>query len=153
MIEVATERPRREFVGELAARLDQTGAGYAVHPRRVDAVEMHGMGVRAAVLEDDPQALAFDASQRRAGNAPVVGPGRKEDPRCDLDLAIEGGDGPFADPAAVGVGPDAAIVEIGEDGGRVEAVPAVIDPADDTIAARGMSVAGMRLGLDATTGG
>ena len=47
VIEMAAEREGVELVDELLARADLAGAGNAVHAGRVDAVEMHGMGVRA----------------------------------------------------------------------------------------------------------
>ena len=45
MVEVAAEGLGIEFVNELLARIDQPGALNAVHPRRVNAVKMHGMRV------------------------------------------------------------------------------------------------------------
>ena len=47
VIEMAAEGLGVELVDELLAGTDQPGAGNAVHPRRMDAVEMHGMRVRA----------------------------------------------------------------------------------------------------------
>ena len=60
----------------------------AVHLGRVDAVEVDRVRVRRAVDERDPQPLALAAAQRRAGDAPVVGPGRVLDAGRDLDLLL-----------------------------------------------------------------
>jgi len=59
MVEMAAERLGIEFVDEFVAGVDQARPRHAVHPRRVDAVEMHGMRVRAVILEDDPQPVAI----------------------------------------------------------------------------------------------
>ena len=92
VIEVAAERLGVELVDELLARSDQPGARHPVHARRMDAVEMHGVRVRAVVLENDPQPVAFGRAQCGPGNTTVVGPGRKHDARRDLDLLVLGRD-------------------------------------------------------------
>ena len=88
VIEMAAERKGVELVCELLAWGDLAGAGNSVHPGRMDAVEMHGMAVRAVVPKDDANPIAFGDAQARSGDAAVIGPGRKEDPRSDLDLLV-----------------------------------------------------------------
>ena len=91
MVEVQPGRQGVELVDGLAARRDLAGAeaGHAVHLGRVDAVEVDRVRVVRAVDERDPQALALAAAQRRAGDAPVVGPGRELHARGDLDLLVD----------------------------------------------------------------
>ena len=55
VIEMAAEGLRFELVDELAAGIDNAGTRHAVHARRMDAVEVHRMGMRAAVDEPDSQ--------------------------------------------------------------------------------------------------
>ena len=81
--------PRLELVGELVARLDDLED--AVHVRRVDAVEVDRVRVRAGVREADAQDVALGRAQHRAGDGAVVRPGREEDARRDLDLAVDRG--------------------------------------------------------------
>ena len=130
VIEVAAERLGVELVDELLARIDQAGARHAVHARRMDAVEMHRVRMRAVVLEDDPQPVAFGRAQRRAGHAAVVGPGREHDARRDLDLLVLGDDLEGPQRAAVGQRRDRAGLPVGQHRGRIEAVAGVVDLAD-----------------------
>ena len=75
--------------------------GHAVHLGRVDAVEVDRVRVLRAVDERDPQPLALARAQRRAGDAPVVGPGRELHARRDLDLLVDRDQLPLAQhPAA-----------------------------------------------------
>ena len=62
----------------------------AVHLRRMPAVEVNRVRVRALVDEGDPHAVAFGRAERRPGHLAVERPRRKEDARRDLDLAIDG---------------------------------------------------------------
>ncbi len=88
VIEMAAERKGVELVREFLAGADLAGAGNSVHPGRMDAVEMDGMAVRAVVPEDDANPIALRDPQARAGHPAVIGPGREEDPRRDLDLLV-----------------------------------------------------------------
>ena len=88
VIEVASEGEGVELVGEFLAGSDFAGARDAVHAGRVDAVEMDGVAVRAVVLEDDANAVALGDAQAWARHPAIVGPGREEDARRDLDLLV-----------------------------------------------------------------
>ena len=68
---------------------------------------MDGVAVRAVVAEDDANAVALGHPQAGAGDATVVGPGREEDARRDLDLLV------LADDLE---GPQRAPVRQGRDG-------------------------------------
>ena len=92
VVEVTAERAGLEFVDERLAGQDLAGAGHAVDARRMDAMKVHGVRHGAGVGERDADQVALGHAQRRAGHAPVVGPGREEHARRDLDLAIERGD-------------------------------------------------------------
>lgn len=135
VIEVAAEGEGVELVDELAAGFGHAGAGHPVHPRRMDAVEMHGVGMRAPVPEPDPHAVALGDPDRRARHAAVVGPGREHDPRGDLDLLVLGGDLELAHGAAGVVAADRAGVPVGQHGERIEAVPSAVDGPDSGHAA------------------
>jgi hypothetical protein len=106
----------------------------------MDAVEVHRMGVGGAVLEDDAQPFALDAAQRRSGDAAVEGPRWEKHPRRDLDLLVDRGHHPFAHDAAVRVGLQLAIVEVGQNSGRIEPVALVIDGTDEPVVAGGAAM-------------
>ena len=144
VIEVAAERLGVELVDELLARTDQPGARHAVHARRMDAVEMHRVRMRAVVPEDDPQPLALLGAERRPGHAAVVGPGREHDARRDLDLLVLGRDLEGPQRAPVGQRRDRAGLPVGQHCRRIEAVAGVVDLADRDHRAVGGAVAGRR---------
>ena len=102
VVEVQAERRGVELVDGRLARLDVAGADArdAVHHVAVDAVEVDRVRVARAVREADPQPLALARAQRRAGHAPVVGPGGVLDAGRHLDLAVLGDDVPLAHAAA-----------------------------------------------------
>ncbi len=102
VVEVEAERLGVELVQELPSRRHLMLGQRAVHGRRMPAVEMHGVGVRALVEEADADPIALGGAQRRAGHLAVVGPGREEDAGRDLDLAIDGVDLVLAQQRAVG---------------------------------------------------
>ena len=85
------------------------------------------MRMRAKVLEDDAQPLAFGGAQRRAGHAAVEGPGREHDARRDLDLLVLGGHLEGAQRAAVGQRSRPSRFPVGQHRGRIEAVAGVVD--------------------------
>ena len=87
VVEVQPGRPRLELVGELAARVDDLE--HAVHVRRMDAVEVDRVRVRAGVDEVDAQRVALGGADDGAGHGAVVRPGREEDARRDLDLPVD----------------------------------------------------------------
>ena len=98
----------------------------------------------AAVEEPDAQALALDAAERRARHAAVEGPGGEGDARRDLELAVDGGDHPFADRPPVRADADLAIVEVGDHLRRIEAVPLMVDRADHAVLAMQLDRLGAR---------
>ena len=93
----------------------------------MDAVEVDGVRVRGAVVERDPQPLAFAAAQRRPRDPPVVGPGGELDARHDLDLFVDRVEHPRAHDAP-GCGPRRRPpVEVTHDLVRIEPVGHVVD--------------------------
>src|SRR5215213_2784051 len=72
VVEVAAKGFGLELVDEFTARKNVTSSRDAVHPGGVDAMEVHRVWVRATVPEDDPDPLALDDPDGRAGDAPVV---------------------------------------------------------------------------------
>jgi hypothetical protein len=96
----------------------------------VDAVEVDAVRVRAVVLEADPHPIALGDPDRRARHPAVVGPGREEEARGDLDFLVLGDDPKLAHGAAVRVLPQRARIPIGEECVRVEAVAGMVDFAD-----------------------
>ena len=103
VIKVTAERKGVELIDELGARFDLADAGDAVHAGAVDAMKMHGMRHRSAIAEHYPQSLALGGAQGWTGHPAVIGPGREEDTRRDLDLLVLGGNPELADRAAIGV--------------------------------------------------
>jgi hypothetical protein len=61
---------------------------HAVHVGRVDAVEVHGVGMRAAVLERNAYPIPLGRPQRRPRHLTVVGPRRVHDAGRHLYLGI-----------------------------------------------------------------
>ena len=92
VIEMQAERLGVELVDELAARHHLMFGQRPVHLRRMPAVEMNRVRVRALIQERDANAVAFGRADRRARHLAVERPRRKEDARRDLDLAIDGDD-------------------------------------------------------------
>ena len=128
VVEVEAERRRVELVGGGLARRDVAGADArdAVHPRRVDAVEVDRVRVRARRSTNlIAQALALARAERGPGHAAVVGPGVVLHARRDLDLLLLGDQLPLAHAVH-----DRALVEVAQDRLRVEAVRPRIDHAD-----------------------
>ena len=145
VVEVAAEREGVELVDELLAGADLAGARHAVHAGRVDAVEVHGVRVRAVVAEDDPHPLALGDAQARARHPAVVGPGREEEPGRDLDLLVLADDLERAQRAAIRQRRDRAGVPVGEERCGVEAVAGVVDLADgDHVAVRAVMAGWVR---------
>ena len=107
----------------------EADARQAVHLGRVDAVEVDRVRMRGAVAEPDPQPLALARAQRRAGYAAVVGPGRELDAGRDLDLLVDRDQLPLAQHAAAREPAGAAVVEVAQQLGGVEAVGGVVDAA------------------------
>src|SRR5262245_13209901 len=91
VIEMAAEGARLELVSEFTAGRHEPGTRYPIHSRRVESVEVHGMRMRAEILEDDTNPVAFGGAQRRSRHAAIEGPGREHDTRRDLDLLVFGG--------------------------------------------------------------
>ena len=85
VVELHPVRPRRELVGVGLAGLDDLED--AVHVRRVDAVEVDRVRVRAAVREVDAQEVVLGGADHRPGHGAVVRPRLEEDALRDLDLA------------------------------------------------------------------
>src|SRR5215217_6832281 len=88
VVEVTTERKGIELVGEHLAGTDLASPQNTIHPCRMDAMKMDGMTMRTVVLEHDPHSVAFGDAQGRTGHSSVVGPGREEEPRRDLDFLV-----------------------------------------------------------------
>ena len=97
VIELHAVRPRLELVGELAP--GRHHLEHAVHVRRMDAVEVNRVRMRAGIDEVDAQHVPLRRPQDRARDRAVVGPGRKEHAGSDFDLGVGCGEGVFADAA------------------------------------------------------
>ena len=136
VVEVDAERFGGELVGVRVADLDiaATDSGHTIVVGAVDAVEVHRVRVAAGIDEVDAEEIALVGPQRRTRHAAVVGPGREEDARRDLDLLVVGHDLPLAHSRAIGAGlGDGAVVEIGQDIDGVPAEPGDIDIADGQV--------------------
>ena len=92
MIKMAAEWLCIEFINELFARVDDTGPWHAVHPRRMDPMEMQGMRVRSIVLQSDLEAVSLSCPQCRPRYPAVIGPGREHYTRRDLNFLLFDGD-------------------------------------------------------------
>ena len=92
----------------------------AVHVRRVDAVEVHRVGVAAAVLEAHADPVALGAAERRARHLAVIGPCRIEHPGCHLDLPVLGDEIVLPERLAAGEAGHPSHVELGQERRRVE---------------------------------
>ncbi len=77
--------------------------------------------MRAAVVEDDADAVALRAPQCRAGDLPVVGPRREEYAGRNLDLGVQRDQLVFAQRLARRQRAHHAVVEMGQEPDRVEA--------------------------------
>ena len=132
VVEVQAEGAGVELVGEALPGVDRAPAApltdprHPVHDRRVEAMEVHRVRVLGAVGEVDPQQLALAAAKRRAGNAPVVGPGLVMDAGRDLDLLVRRHQLPLAQHAAAGQAPGRPEVEIAQHVAGVKAVGRVV---------------------------
>ena len=87
--------------------------------------------MRAVVLEDDAKAVAFGRAQGGTRYPAVVGPGRKEDARRDLDLLVLADDLEGPQRAAVRQGRDDPGLPVGQERRGVEAVRAL--PTSPTV--------------------
>src|SRR5687768_3858122 len=94
VIEMAAEGVGIEDIFEHLAWLDEAGAGDAVHAPGVDAVEMHGVRMGAAVLEADAQALALATAQCGAGDAAGESPGWEHDAGGHFHFLVDADDFP-----------------------------------------------------------
>jgi hypothetical protein len=127
VIQVQPERLGVELVGEPAA--GRNGFVYPVHVAGVDPVEVHGVGVAGGVEEVDPNPVALDRAEGGAGHAAVVCPGLVIHPGHDFDRLHACEHVVLAQHPPVWQGADLAVVEVGQDIGRVEAVGLVVDIA------------------------
>jgi hypothetical protein len=133
VVEVQSERPCVELIGELLADIHEAAAdvlsdpGSAVHHGGMDAVEVDRVGVSAGVDEVDPELIALPGSKRRPGNAAVVRPRVELHAWNDLDLLVVSDELPLAQRAAAGEAPRLAPVEVTCDRTWVEAVHLRID--------------------------
>ena len=90
---------RLELVGE--ATTGRHDLEDAVHVRRVNAVKVDRVRVRARVDEVDSQGVAFGCPEDGTGNGAVVGPGGEEDARRDLDFLVDRGERVLADASSL----------------------------------------------------
>ena len=105
------------------------------------------MAVRAVVPEDDANPVALGHPQAWAGHAAIVGPGREEDARRDLDLLVLADDLEGPQRAAVRQGRDDPGVPVGQERCGVEPVAGAVDVADrDHIAMGAVATARLRVG-------
>jgi hypothetical protein len=86
VVELHPVRARRELVRERAAGLDDLED--AVHVRRVDAVEVDRVRMRAGVGQRDAQEVVLGRADHGTRHGAVVRPRREPDPRRDLDVAV-----------------------------------------------------------------
>ncbi len=135
MIEMATEWLGIHLIGKALTRRDQAGARHPVHACGVDRMEMDRVRMGAGIDEVDAQPFAFDASQRRSGDAALIGPGRKKNARRDFDFLVDGGDGPFTNWTPVESGRDIPVIELGQELLGCKPIRLVIDRAYDLIGA------------------
>src|SRR5680860_545071 len=141
-----------ELVSEYLAGLDisPTDACHTIKESAVDAVEMHGVRVGAVIDEMNTQTFPFVAPQGGAGHLTVIGPGREEDSRRDLDLLVHRHDLPFTYNCAVLHCGWITIVEGGQKLGWIEPHPLDIDIPDRdarTVTLRMVHVLGLMHGL------
>ena len=118
VIEVQPPGLRLKLVDELAARFHDLE--HAIHVGRVDPVEVDGVWVGAPVKEPHAQHIAGGHPQRRSRNLPVIGPGREEHARRDLDFLVHGNDVELAQRAAIRQRRNAAVVKGLKEDHRVE---------------------------------
>ncbi len=118
VVQVQPERLGVELVEIAAARRDHLER--AIHVCRVDAVEVHGMRMAAAVREVDAQPVPFRGADRRPGDLAVVRPRRIEHARRYLDLRVLGVEAVFAQRLPARQRGHLAAVEVREEGRRVE---------------------------------
>ena len=97
VVELHPRRPRLELVREVTARLDDLED--AVHVRRMDAVEVDRVRVRAGVHEADAKEVTLGGPDHGARRRAVVDPGGEEDTRRDLELDVGRGQVVLADAA------------------------------------------------------
>jgi hypothetical protein len=92
----------------------------AVHPDRVDPVEVDRVRVRATVDEAHAQPVALRRADHGARDGAVVRPRGEEHARCDLELAVDRRQRVVTDPAR----------PVRQRGRRVEQGVEVVRPAD-----------------------
>lgn len=144
VIEVAAEGLGVELVGPRLARRDLAGAGNAVHAGRVDAVEVHRVRVAAGVAEANADAVALGRADRRTRHPAIVGPGREEQVRGNLDLLVDRRDLVAAQPPAVRQFGHRAAIEVRQDVMRIETVAGVVHLTDGRHAVGDGAGAGLR---------
>ena len=116
-----------EFVNELLAGFDQRLIQRrTVHLRGMNAVKVNRVRVRTLIFEDDAQPVALGAADARAGNATVVGPGRKHDSGRNFDLFVDCHKFVLAQGLTVLLG-DLAVIPIHQHLHRVETVGGGVD--------------------------
>ena len=124
---VAAVRIGDEFVNELLAGFDQRLIQRrTVHLRGMNAVKVNRVRVRTLIFEDDAQPVALGAADARAGNATVVGPGRKHDSGRNFDLFVYRHKFVLAQGLTVLLG-DLAVIPIHQHLHRVETVGGGVD--------------------------
>ncbi len=102
VVEVQAERLGVELVDKPITRLHLLVRQRPVHLRRVPAVKVDGVRMRAHVDERHADAITLRRAKRGARHLTVVGPRRKEHAGRDLDLAIDREDLVLAKQRAVG---------------------------------------------------
>jgi hypothetical protein len=93
----------------------------------VETVEVHGMGMFAAVCEMDADVVPFGGEERWAGDATVVRPSGELNAGDDLDVLIDRHDFELAQRPSVGECRDPAMIEIVKCITRIETVPFMVN--------------------------
>src|SRR4029453_15508215 len=88
VVELHPVRPRAELVRERGPWVD--GLEDAVHPARMNAVEVDRVRVRSLVREVDAQEVVLSGADDRAGDRTVVGPRVEEHALADPALRAAG---------------------------------------------------------------
>ena len=118
VVELQAGRLGRELVDELVPRADDLED--AVHVRRVDAVKVNRVRVRAGVDEAHAEDVVLGRADDRPRHGAVVRPGREEDSRRDLDLAVDRAQRVLADASRL----------VRQHLGRIQQGVEVVRPAD-----------------------
>src|SRR5581483_1991828 len=107
-----------------------TDAGNTIHFRRVKAMKMDRVRMRAKIGEFDPYSVALGAADGRPWHAPVVAPGREENPRCNFDVMLARRELVLAQRLTIGQGAHLAVVPIDQHLHRVKSVAIMINLPD-----------------------